>query len=135
VAGGLINAAVKETTSKIAAQGAQAKAAGATMRGGSIVNVPPVAGDSHKFAANQAKLTEIAGGIKAGATYDGLLGGQPYKVGGRRHERVIRQHRRHSTPMTAGRKHRRKTKKHVSRRGRRTRRRNRRKSRSSFSRI
>lgn len=136
VAGGLINAAVKNTTDKMAAQANQAKASGATMRGGSVVNVPQVAGDSQKFAANHAKLTEIAGQIKAGATYDGLLGGQPYQVGGRRHERLVRQHRRHPriTEMTAGRKHRRKTKKHA-RRSRRTRRRNRRKHLHSTSRV
>lgn len=136
VEGGLLNAAVKTTTNKMVAQANQAKAAGATMRGGSVVNVPQVAGDSQKFAANHAKLTEIAGQIKASGTYDSLLGGQPYQVGGRRHERLIRQHRRHSRPaQTAGRKHRRKTKKHASRRSRRTRRRDRRKSRNSTSRV
>ena len=124
IPGGLLNAAVAKTGAAIAEQSAHAKAAGATMRGGAVVNVPQVAEGGTtpgiSFAKNHADLTGIANQLKAGAVYDGLIGSQPYKVGGARHTKVPytranRTYRRQlpseEPAMSAGRKHRRKTKK------------------------
>ena len=128
IPGGLLNAAVAKTGAAIAEQSAHAKAAGATMRGGAVVTVPqvPEGGTTPgiSFAKNHANLTGIANQLKAGAVYDGLIGSQPYKVGGGKHTKVPytrnRSYRRHlpseEPAMSAGRKHRRKTKKNVRRR-------------------
>jgi hypothetical protein len=138
--GGLLNAAAAKTATSISEQASHAKAAGVTMKGsgrkykggGTVINVPQVAEGGSvpgvSFAQNHADLIGIANQLKAGAVYDGLIHSQPYKVGGtRRHPRkpkVLR--RRHYIPetpsmnaiepvLTAGRKHTRKTKKHVRR--------------------
>jgi len=137
--GGLLNAAAAKTASSIAQQASHAKAAGVTMKGGgTVVNVPPAAEGGTvpgvSFAGNHANLIGIANQLKAGAVYDGLVGAQPYKVGGRRpHPRIPKPHRRRTMPnnilpqeepaMMAGRKHTRKTKKHGRRRNSRTHRR------------
>jgi len=128
--GGLLNAAAARTAASIQAQASHAKAAGVTMKGGgTVVQVPPAAEGGSipgvSFAGNHANLTGIANQLKAGAVYDGLAGGQPYKIGGTRHKRLIRQHRRRFVPegripteepaILAGGKHRRRTKKHVRR--------------------
>uniref|UniRef100_A0A6C0CTN6 Uncharacterized protein n=1 Tax=viral metagenome TaxID=1070528 RepID=A0A6C0CTN6_9ZZZZ len=128
MSGGILNAAAAKTSASIAEQAAHAKAGGVYMKGGGQpINVPPVpegrsiAGIS--FAKNHADLIGTANQLKAGAVYDGLIGSQPYKVGGRRHPRVAKTHRRRfirdpskmpheEFAMTAGRKHKRKTKKH-----------------------
>ena len=126
--GGILNAAAAKTASSIAEQAAQAKAAGVHMKGGGqVVNVPPVPEGNTisgvSFAKNHASLIGTANQLKAGAVYDGLIGTQPYKVGGRRHPRLAKTHRRRfirdpskmpheEFAMTAGRKHKRKTKKH-----------------------
>jgi len=136
VPGGLLNAAAAKTAASIAEQASHAKAAGVTMKGGgTVVNVPPTAEGKSipgvSFAANHANLIGIANQLKAGAVYDGLLGTQPYKVGGRRRRGVlVKTHRRRTMlipeeepAMIAGRKHRRKTKKHGRRRNSRTHRR------------
>lgn len=131
MSGGILNAAAAKTASSIAEQAAQAKAAGVHMKGGGqSVNVPPVPeGNSIRgvsFAKNHADLIGTANQLKAGAVYDGLIGAQPYKVGGRKHLRLARTHRRRfirdpskmpkeEYAMTAGRKHKRKTKKHGKR--------------------
>lgn len=131
MSGGILNAAAAKTASSIAEQAAQAKAAGVHMKGGGqAVNVPPVPeGNSIRgvsFAKNHADLIGTANQLKAGAVYDGLIGAQPYKVGGRKHLRLARTHRRRfirdpskmpkeEYAMTAGRKHKRKTKKHGKR--------------------
>lgn len=133
VAGGLLNAAAAKTAASIAQQASHAKAAGVTMKGGgTVVNVPPtVEGGTIpgvSFAGNHANLIGISNQLKAGAVYDGLVGAQPYKIGGRRrHGRTIKSHRRRmmlipeqEPAMIAGRKHRRKTKKHGRRRNSRT---------------
>ena len=128
MSGGILNAAAAKTASSIAEQAAQAKAAGVHMKGGGqSVNVPPVPeGNSIRgvsFSKNHADLIGTANQLKAGAVYDGLIGAQPYKVGGRKHPRLARTHRRRfirdpskmpkeEYAMTAGRKHKRKTKKH-----------------------
>jgi len=127
VAGGLLNAAAAKTASSIAEQAAHAKAAGATMKGGgTVINVPPAAEGGSvpgvSFKANHAALISAANQLKAGAVYDGLIGTQPYKVGGRRHRGPTLKTHRRRTPLgyivnpeeepviIAGRKHRRKTK-------------------------
>jgi len=131
MSGGILNAAAAKTASSIAEQAAQAKAAGVHMKGGGqSVNVPPVPeGNSIRgvsFSKNHADLIGTANQLKAGAVYDGLIGAQPYKVGGRKHPRLARTHRRRfirdpskmpreEYAMTAGRKHKRKTKKHGKR--------------------
>jgi len=128
MSGGILNAAAAKTAGSIAEQAAQAKAAGVHMKGGGqAVNVPPVPeGNSIRgvsFAKNHADLIGTANQLKAGGVYDGLIGTQPYKVGGRRHPRLAKTHRRRfirdpskmpheEFAMTAGRKHKRKTKKH-----------------------
>ena len=144
VPGGLLNAAAAKTAGSIAQQASHAKAAGVTMKGGgTVVNVPPTAEGGSvpgvSFAGNHANLIGIANQLKAGAVYDGLVGAQPYKVGGRRRRGVNpKPHRRRTVPsntsgllereeepaMIAGRKHTRKTKKHGRRRKSRTHRRN-----------
>jgi hypothetical protein len=138
--GGLVNAAAAKTAGSIAEQASHAKAAGVTMKGsgrkmkggGTIINVPQVAEGGSvpgvSFAQNHANLLGIANQLKAGAVYDGLIHAQPYKVGGtRKHPRLLKHtRRRHYIPeissingnepvLTAGRKHTRKTKKHVRR--------------------
>ena len=136
VAGGLLNAAAAKTADSIAEQARHAKAAGVTMKGGgTVVNVPPTAEGGTipgvSFADNHAKLIGLSNQLKAGAVYDGLVGAQPYKVGGRRrHGLAVKTHRRRTMlipeqepAMIAGRKHRRKTKKHGRRRNSRTHRR------------
>lgn len=139
VPGGLLNAAAAKTAASIAEQASHAKAAGVNMKGGgTVINVPPTAEGGTvpgvSFAGNHANLIGIANQLKAGAVYDGLVGTQPYKVGGRRrHGLVIKTHRRRTMrgmlipeqepAMIAGRKHTRKTKKHGRRRNSRTHRR------------
>ncbi len=128
MSGGILNAAAAKTASSIAEQAAQAKAAGVYMKGGGqVVHVPPVPEggtiNGVSFAKNHANLIGTANQLKAGAVYDGLIGTQPYKVGGRKHPRLAKTHRRRfirdpskmpreEFAMTAGRKHKRKTKKH-----------------------
>jgi hypothetical protein len=138
VPGGLLNAAAAKTAASITEQASHAKAAGVTMKGGgTVVNVPPAAEGGSipgvSFARNHANLIGISNQLKAGAVYDGLVGAQPYKVGGRRrHGLLIKTHRRRTArnlvieeepAMIAGRKHTRKTKKHGRRRNSRTHRR------------
>jgi len=138
VPGGLLNAAAARTAASIAEQSSHAKAAGVTMKGGgTVVNVPLTAEGGTvpgvSFAGNHANLIGIANQLKAGAVYDGLVGAQPYKVGGRRrHGIIVKTHRRRTMrglipeqepAMIAGRKHTRKTKKHGRRRNSRTHRR------------
>jgi len=140
VPGGLLNAAAAKTAASIAEQAGHARAAGVNMKGGgTVVNVPPTAEGGSvpgvSFAGNHANLIGIANQLKAGAVYDGLVGAQPYKVGGRRrHGVVVKSHRRRTMrgynlipeqepAMIAGRKHTRKTKKHGRRRNSRTHRR------------
>ncbi len=125
IPGGILNAAAAKTADSIKEQAAHAKAAGAGMRGGGTpINVshPPegrtIPGVS--YADNHAKLIGAANQLKASAVYDGLIGSQPYKVGGRRrHSKIVRPHRkryrREFYPMeepviAAGRKHTRKIK-------------------------
>ena len=128
MSGGILNAAAANTARSIAKQAAQAKAAGVNMKGGGqVVNVPPVPEGGTisgvSFSKNHASLIGTANQLKAGAVYDGLIGTQPYKVGGRKHLRLAKTHRRRfikdpskmpheEFAMTAGRKHKRKTKKH-----------------------
>jgi hypothetical protein len=100
--------------------------------GGTVINVPQVAEGGSvpgvSFAQNHANLIGIANQLKAGSVYDGLIHAQPYKIGGsRKHPRLLKHtRRRHYIPekpttygnepvLTAGRKHTRKTKKHVRR--------------------
>jgi hypothetical protein len=143
VPGGLLNAAAAKTAASIAQQAGHARAAGVTMRGGgTVVNVPPAPEGGSipgvSFAGNHANLIGAANQLKAGAVYDGLVGSQPYKVGGRRRRGVIpKPHRRRTglgntsgllereeePVIAAGRKHTRKTKKHGRRRNSRTHRR------------
>jgi hypothetical protein len=126
--GGILNAAAIKTASSIAEQASQAKRAGVYMKGGGqVVNVPPVPEggtiNGVSFSKNHVSLIETANQLKAGAVYDGLIGTQPYKVGGRKHLGLAKTHRRRfirdyskmpreEFAMTAGRKHKRKTKKH-----------------------
>jgi hypothetical protein len=128
MSGGILNAAAAKTSASIAQQAAQAKAGGVYMKGGGqVINVPPVPEGKSiggvSFAKNHADLIGTANQLKAGAVYDGLIGSQPYKVGGRKHLRLAKTHRRRfirdpskmpreEFAMTAGRKHKRKTKKH-----------------------
>jgi hypothetical protein len=121
--GGLINSAANKTALAMKAQASHAKQAGVTMKGGAVVNVPQVAEGGSipgvSFSKNHANLISTANQLKANGVYDGLLGGQPYKVGGSRRRRRIsaRPGIMEIEPvLTAGRKHRRKTKKHVRRR-------------------
>lgn len=151
VQGGLLNAAAAKTAASIAQQASHAKAAGVTMKGGgTVVNVPPAAEGGTvpgvSFAGNHANLIGTLNQLKAGAVYDGLIGTQPYKVGGKRRTRK-QYHRRRRIPnnnpvvvaeepaMMAGRKHRRKTKKHGRRRNSRAHRRNIRKHLRSSRRV
>ena len=123
VQGGLLNAAVAKTQDGIARQAANAKGAGVTMKGGGTEIKVPIVPEGHSipgtsFAKNHADLIGTANQLKASAVYDGLIGTQPYKVGGRKHLRMFRVHTRRARPerdenepvLTAGRKHRRKTK-------------------------
>jgi len=114
VKGGLINAAAETTSKSIATQAAHAKDAGVTMRGGAgrEINIPQVAeGNSIggiSFAANQAKLVGTLDQLRAGSVYDGLAGGQPYKLGGGKHRRKTKKHvrrRRHRSNVRRSRKH------------------------------
>lgn len=119
VAGGLLNAAAAKTAGSIAEQAAQAKAAGVSMKGGgTIINVPPAAEGGSvpgvSFAANHATLIGAANQLKAGAVYDGLIGTQPYKVGGRRHTRKHRRKTKHGR-SNKSRTHRRSRIKHLHR--------------------
>jgi len=111
VTGGLINNAAAITSKSIADQASHAKSAGVTMRGGRIIDVPQVAeGNSIpgvSFAANQAKLVGMADQLRAGSIYDGLVGSQPYKVGGGKHRRKTKKHvrrRRHRSNVRRSRK-------------------------------
>jgi hypothetical protein len=132
--GGPIAAAVAKTAASQAEQAAAAKGAGVTMKGGGTpINVARVpTGNSIpgiSYADNQAKLIGGLNQLKASAVYDGLAGGQPRLVGGRRRPRVPRTlRRRHyksfdrpfeEPVIAAGRKSRRKTK-NVRHRRRRT---------------
>ena len=138
--GGLINAAVAKTASSQAAQAAAAKGAGVTMKGGGTqLNAIPQVPTGHSvpgisYADNHAKLIGNLNQLKAGGVYDGLAGGPPRQVGGRRHPRLPKTlRRRHYRPyerpleevvIAAGRKHRRKTKNGRHRRRRTVHRRN-----------
>jgi hypothetical protein len=127
VSGGLINAAAAKTAESIASQAANAKAAGVTMKGGgTVIKVPPAAEGGTvpgiSFAKNHADLIGTANQLKAGAVYDGLIGTQPYKVGGRRpRPKTSKMHRRRSSHsiteiepvVAAGRKHKRKTRRRL----------------------
>ena len=128
VQGGLLNAAVAKTQDGIARQAANAKAAGVTMKGGGTEIKVPIVPEGKSipgtsFAKNHADLIGTANQLKANAVYDGLIGSQPYKVGGRKHRRTARRARperdENEPVVAAGRKHRRKTK-NVRHRRRRT---------------
>jgi hypothetical protein len=111
--GGLLNSAAAKTASSIAAQAGHAKAAGVTMKGGGQpIHVPEVAEGRSipgvSFAANHAALHGGLNQLNADKTYDGLIGTTPYKIGGRR---IPDNRYRQDEPVySAGRKHKRKTK-------------------------
>ena len=108
LAGGPIHAAATKTQASIAAQASHAKALGATMRGGkrmrggSNVEYHPmqvaeggtVPGVSS--AKNMGTLLQSVNDLRTGASYDHLVGTQPYKVkvGGRKRGRKTKKHGR-----------------------------------------
>ena len=117
--GGPLNAAVAKTQDAIARQAANAKAAGVTMKGGGTVIKVPIVPEGNSipgtsFAKNHSDLIGTANQLKASGVYDGLIGSQPYKVGGRKHRKITRRARpsrdEQEPVIAAGRKHRRKTK-------------------------
>jgi hypothetical protein len=115
--GGLLNSAAAKTASSIAAQAGHARAAGVTMKGGGQpIHVPEVAEGGTipgvSFAGNHAALHGTLNQLNADKTYDNLAGATPYKVGGRRrYHRIPNARERIDEPVySAGRKHKRKTK-------------------------
>ena len=130
--GGLINGAAAKTAGTIAAQSKHAVAAGVTQRGahrkrggGTTITVPEVAEGGTipgvSFGANHAALIGGLNQLKTSATYDGLVGAQPYKIGaGRSRRRKIPDLRepREELAVSAGGKRRRKTKRHGRNRSR-----------------
>jgi len=126
--GGLLNHAAARTAATIKEQASHAQKAGVTMRGsgrkrggGQVINVPEVPQGGTipgvSYAANHAKLIGGLNQLRASATYDGMLNGQPYKIGGRsrrRRRRIPNSKERideSDVVVTAG-KRRRRTKKH-----------------------
>jgi hypothetical protein len=136
ISGGLLNAAAAKTADSIKAQAAHAKEAGAGQKGGrkkfrgGNLTIPPAAEGKTipgvSFGANFKSLVETANQLKADAVYDNQAGAQPYKLGGFRRVKSVRNHHRRferigtqigeAPVVTAGRKHTRKTKKNVRRR-------------------
>ena len=107
--GGLLEAAAAKTSSSIAAQAAQAKALGATMRGsgrkfkimsgGQIPAKIPIVPEAHSIPGVSADKTHLAlvdnlNALKTDSVYDGMMNETPYKVGGRKRGRKTKKHGR-----------------------------------------
>ena len=100
------------------------RGSGRVKKGGAVIQVPRVAEGGTipgvSFTANHASLIGGLNQLRASSVYDNLAGTQPYKIGGRRRTRHRNRHRRipddripvEEPVVTAGGKHRRKTKRH-----------------------
>jgi hypothetical protein len=103
--GGLLNHAARLTMQRTQAQAQHAIKGGVTQRGGalSIPSVPEgktISGVS--FGANHKSLVDNLNQINADKTYDGLIGAQPYKVGGRKRRRKTKKNGRRNTRKFMG---------------------------------
>lgn len=93
--GGLSNHAVQMTMSRTAQQAQHAKGAGVSIRGGGL-SIPSVAEGGTipgvSFGANHKALVDGLNQQRADGTYDKQMGQQPYKVGGRKRRRKTKKH-------------------------------------------
>jgi hypothetical protein len=94
--GGLSNHAVKLTMARTAQQAQHAKGAGVSIRGGGAISIPSVAEGGTipgvSFGANHKALVDGLNQQRADGTYDKQMGQQPYKVGGRKRRRKTKKH-------------------------------------------